>query len=256
MISRRICSRCPRCWSGDDVEVLTARSGAEALELLLVHDVALAFLDVQMPEMDGFELAELMRGSERTRHIPIIFVTAGRARTAAAVQGLRSGRRRFHLQADRAAHPQEQGRRVLRAVPAKAATGARIAGSQRDAAPQRDVQRAAGSRPTQSLERDSGVGSSAAAAHRGSGFARNRRENRVQRKAHGAHDRRYARSGARAPGRRHHRQARVRRISRCWSSGWSANIRRRRRPGASSRLMPATARVYGIRNASRKWHRT
>src|SRR5581483_432759 len=61
----------------DDVEILQARSGAEALELLLAHDVALAFLDVQMPDMDGFELAELMRGSERTRHVPIIFVTAG-----------------------------------------------------------------------------------------------------------------------------------------------------------------------------------
>jgi two-component system, sensor histidine kinase and response regulator len=61
----------------DGVEVLIARSGAEALELLLVHDVALAFLDVQMPGMDGFELAELMRGSERTRHVPLIFVTAG-----------------------------------------------------------------------------------------------------------------------------------------------------------------------------------
>jgi signal transduction histidine kinase len=61
----------------DDVELLTARSGAEALELLLAHDVALALLDVQMPDMDGFELAELMRGKERTRHVPIIFVTAG-----------------------------------------------------------------------------------------------------------------------------------------------------------------------------------
>ena len=60
-----------------DVQILTARSGREALELLLEHDVALALLDVQMPEMDGFELAELMRGSERTRHVPIIFVTAG-----------------------------------------------------------------------------------------------------------------------------------------------------------------------------------
>ena len=59
------------------MELLEARSGAEALELLLVHDVALAFLDVQMPDMDGFELAELMRGSERTRHVPLIFVTAG-----------------------------------------------------------------------------------------------------------------------------------------------------------------------------------
>jgi len=61
----------------DDVRVLEARSGAEALDLLLSHDVALALLDVQMPGMDGFELAELMRGSARTRDIPIIFVTAG-----------------------------------------------------------------------------------------------------------------------------------------------------------------------------------
>lgn len=63
--------------AGNEVELLTARSGTEALELLLAHDVALALLDVQMPEMDGFELAELMRGSERTRAVPIIFVTAG-----------------------------------------------------------------------------------------------------------------------------------------------------------------------------------
>lgn len=57
--------------------LLKARSGMEALELLLVHEVALAILDVQMPEMDGFELAELMRGTERTRGVPIIFLTAG-----------------------------------------------------------------------------------------------------------------------------------------------------------------------------------
>lgn len=61
----------------DDVEVVTARSGIEALDRLLEHDVALALLDVQMPEMDGFELAELMRGREQTRQVPIIFVTAG-----------------------------------------------------------------------------------------------------------------------------------------------------------------------------------
>jgi signal transduction histidine kinase len=59
------------------LELLSARSGREALELLLVHDVALALIDLHMPEMDGLELAELMRGSQRTRHVPIIFVTAG-----------------------------------------------------------------------------------------------------------------------------------------------------------------------------------
>ncbi|SFD44597.1 His Kinase A (phospho-acceptor) domain-containing protein [Paracidovorax konjaci] len=62
----------------DDVQILKAASGPEALELLLAHtDVALAMLDVQMPEMNGFELAELIRGSERTRHIPLMFMTAG-----------------------------------------------------------------------------------------------------------------------------------------------------------------------------------
>ncbi|HEX4049263.1 MAG TPA: hybrid sensor histidine kinase/response regulator [Steroidobacteraceae bacterium] len=61
----------------DDIKILAARSGVEALDLLLAHDVALIILDVQMPEMDGFELAELIRGSERTRHVPLMFVTAG-----------------------------------------------------------------------------------------------------------------------------------------------------------------------------------
>jgi two-component system, sensor histidine kinase and response regulator len=75
----------------DDVQVLTARSGLEALELLLIHDVALAFLDVQMPDMDGFELAELLRGSERTRHIPLIFVTAGARERHYQFKGYESG---------------------------------------------------------------------------------------------------------------------------------------------------------------------
>ncbi len=73
------------------VEVLRARSGAEALELLLVHPIGLALLDVQMPEMDGFELAELMRGSERTRHVPIIFVTAGLGDQRRIFKGYESG---------------------------------------------------------------------------------------------------------------------------------------------------------------------
>ncbi|WHZ27709.1 MAG: Chemotaxis protein methyltransferase CheR [Nitrospira sp.] len=75
----------------DDVELLHAESGAEALELLLVHDVALALIDVQMPEMDGFELAELMRGVERAKYVPIIFVTAGMRDAERRFRGYEAG---------------------------------------------------------------------------------------------------------------------------------------------------------------------
>jgi two-component system, cell cycle response regulator len=53
-----------------------AKSGNEALAMLLDHEYALVLLDVQMPEMDGYELAEIMRNREKTMHVPIIFVTA------------------------------------------------------------------------------------------------------------------------------------------------------------------------------------
>ncbi len=73
------------------VPILRASSGAAALELLLAHDVSLALLDVQMPEMDGFELAELMRGAERTKHVPIIFVTAGSRDPSRMFKGYETG---------------------------------------------------------------------------------------------------------------------------------------------------------------------
>jgi len=75
----------------DGLVLLKAHSGREALELLLRHDVALALLDVQMPVMDGFELAELMRGTERTRNVPIIFVTAGSADRQRRFRGYEAG---------------------------------------------------------------------------------------------------------------------------------------------------------------------
>jgi signal transduction histidine kinase len=73
------------------LELLLARSGPEALDLLLQHEVALAFLDVHMPDMDGFELAERMRGSERSRDVPIIFVTAGEHDQRRVFRGYDSG---------------------------------------------------------------------------------------------------------------------------------------------------------------------
>ena len=75
----------------DGLVLLKARSGEEALELLLGHDVALALLDVQMPEMNGFELAELMRGVERTKRVPIIFLTAGSADRQRRFRGYEAG---------------------------------------------------------------------------------------------------------------------------------------------------------------------
>jgi signal transduction histidine kinase/DNA-binding response OmpR family regulator len=56
--------------------LISASSGDEALRLLLDRDFALILLDVQMPGMDGYETASLIRMRERTRHIPIIFITA------------------------------------------------------------------------------------------------------------------------------------------------------------------------------------
>lgn len=58
------------------LEIIRANSGEEALAHTLDHDFALVLLDVQMPGMDGYEVAELMRGNKKTKNIPIIFVTA------------------------------------------------------------------------------------------------------------------------------------------------------------------------------------
>ena len=74
-----------------DWQVITAASGFEALGLLLEHDVDLVLLDVQMPGMDGFEVARLMRGSQRTRLTPIIFLTANEQSPDAVIKGYASG---------------------------------------------------------------------------------------------------------------------------------------------------------------------
>jgi len=75
----------------EDRTIVQASRGEDALNLLLEHEFALAILDVQMPGMNGFELAELMRGTEKTRHIPIIFVTAAGKESNYAFKGYETG---------------------------------------------------------------------------------------------------------------------------------------------------------------------
>ncbi|WP_339469870.1 hybrid sensor histidine kinase/response regulator [Pseudomonas capeferrum] len=76
---------------GEDREVHQAQSAEAALSLLLEHEFALAILDVQMPGMNGFELAELMRGTDKTKNIPIVFVSAAGREMNYAFKGYESG---------------------------------------------------------------------------------------------------------------------------------------------------------------------
>ncbi|MCB9419383.1 MAG: response regulator [Ardenticatenaceae bacterium] len=61
---------------GVEAEIIAAENGNDALIATLNHEFAVALLDVQMPGMSGYELAELLRGSKATAHLPIIFLSA------------------------------------------------------------------------------------------------------------------------------------------------------------------------------------
>ncbi len=75
----------------EDVKISQALSGNVALELLMKHDFCLALIDVNMPHMSGFELAEFMRGSKKTKNVPIIFVTATAKDQSFSFKGYESG---------------------------------------------------------------------------------------------------------------------------------------------------------------------
>ena len=75
----------------EDWQILTAASGVAALDMLLRNEVDLVLLDVHMPGMDGFEVARLMRGSQRTRFTPIIFLTANAQSRDAVLEGYACG---------------------------------------------------------------------------------------------------------------------------------------------------------------------
>jgi len=74
-----------------ELEIVKATSGNEALGLLLEHEISLVLMDVQMPEMDGFETAELMQQNSKTSHIPIIFVTAISKQREHVFRGYKAG---------------------------------------------------------------------------------------------------------------------------------------------------------------------
>lgn len=74
-----------------DAEVIKANSGNEALSLALEHNFALFLLDVQMPEMDGYELSEILLNENTTKDIPIIFLTAAMRDETHRVKGYSYG---------------------------------------------------------------------------------------------------------------------------------------------------------------------
>ncbi|MBX3041700.1 MAG: response regulator, partial [Bdellovibrionaceae bacterium] len=75
----------------DDIQIFSAESAEAALDLLVRHDFALALLDVQMPIVTGFELARLIRGVKKFKHLPIIFVTAQPQDQSAVFEGYETG---------------------------------------------------------------------------------------------------------------------------------------------------------------------
>lgn len=76
---------------GLPLEPVAVTSGEEALKKLLVDDFAVILLDAQMPGMDGFETASHIKARERTRHIPIIFLTAADRDAQLALRGYATG---------------------------------------------------------------------------------------------------------------------------------------------------------------------
>ena len=60
----------------EDYQLDMVQSGDKALEMTLAYEYAVILLDVQMPEMDGFTLARYLKGTKKTKYIPIIFITA------------------------------------------------------------------------------------------------------------------------------------------------------------------------------------
>jgi len=75
----------------DDINIITTTSPNEALRLCWQNEISIALVDVQMPEMDGFELVDIIKSNPKTRDILVVFVTAISTETKYAVKGLSTG---------------------------------------------------------------------------------------------------------------------------------------------------------------------
>ena len=75
----------------DDIKIISTTSPNEALRLCWQNEISIALVDVQMPEMDGFELVDIIKSNPKTRDILVVFVTAISTVTKYAVKGLSTG---------------------------------------------------------------------------------------------------------------------------------------------------------------------
>ncbi len=77
--------------AGEGKQIITANSGKEALTTILNKEIDLIILDVHMPEMDGFEVAQILKSTNRTKNIPIIFASAEKKEYSSVLQGYDEG---------------------------------------------------------------------------------------------------------------------------------------------------------------------
>ena len=159
---------------GMGLNLVRARSGEEALLRVLDDDFAVILMDVQMPGMDGFETADLIRERDRSQHTPIIFLTAFQSTDGQIFQGYSARGGRLPVQADRPDGAAVEGRGLRRAVPEDRAG---------EAAGGPAASRASGGSTSASSPRRSGAGSSSGSARRRPGRGRPPRRWRRRRRS-------------------------------------------------------------------------
>ena len=121
--------------AGEGLNLVRAPTGEQALMRVLDDDYAAILMDVQMPGMDGFETAELIRQRDRSKHTPILFLTAFQSTEAQIQRGYALGAVDFLSKPIVADGAPVQGRGLRRAVPEERAGQAAGGPPRREPAP-------------------------------------------------------------------------------------------------------------------------